>query len=706
MADFKAVLIKLQQNLNTLREREAKYGGNAPLELFNQIEDHQQAIDLTKQAIAGALSEVEWREALKPLLVSLNVFGDILTPPVPMQRPLRPAHFTNRERELEKLLADLQPGRVVTLCGPGGIGKTALAIEAVWQLPPDRFPDGIIFHSFYNQPQATLALEQIALSFGQEARPTPRDAARRALSGRQALLLLDGAEDADDLHAVLEVTGGCGVLVTSRKRQDAVDERQDIQPLATREAVKLLRAWGKKEVANTEAAKKICELVGRLPLAVRLAGKYMDETGETAVEYLAWLEKTPLEALDQGWRRLDSVAVLLAKSLVQVSRTARQVLGVVGLLALAPFSVEPVAAALGLDKRQVKKSLGELVSYGLLSRQTFQPSSLTLHPYEVSHALIHTYAQERLQPEADVVRRLAEYYTTLAKAEIKKDLAGYQRLDGERAHMMRVLAGCATRGEWEAVRRLVRAIEDYLEIQGYSTELVTALQTGVKAAQELGHHRDEGWFLGYLGSIFHILGQVKRAIEYYEQALVISREIDSRRDEGTWLGNLGVAYRDLGEAKQAIEYHEQALVIAREISDRRNEGACLGNLGLAYSDLGELKQAIEYQEQALLIAREIGDRRGEGNHLGNLGVIYRDLGEMQRVRESYEQALIVFREIGDRRGEAVQLHNIGELYKDQDDTTLARQYLERALAIFEEIKSPYAEESRKLLAELESKDLQ
>lgn len=59
MADFKVVLIKLQRNLNTLRERESKYGGNAPLDLLNQIEDHQKAIALTEQTIAGDLSQLE-----------------------------------------------------------------------------------------------------------------------------------------------------------------------------------------------------------------------------------------------------------------------------------------------------------------------------------------------------------------------------------------------------------------------------------------------------------------------------------------------------------------------------------------------------------------------------------------------------------------------------------------------------------------------
>ena len=70
MTDPKATLAKLNKNLNILQEREAKYGGNAPLELLNQIADHRQAIDLTRQAIASELSEDKWGEALKPLLLA------------------------------------------------------------------------------------------------------------------------------------------------------------------------------------------------------------------------------------------------------------------------------------------------------------------------------------------------------------------------------------------------------------------------------------------------------------------------------------------------------------------------------------------------------------------------------------------------------------------------------------------------------------
>jgi len=86
------------------------------------------------------------------------------------------------------------------------------------------------------------------------------------------------------------------------------------------------------------------------------------------------------------------------------------------------------------------------------------------------------------------------------------------------------------------------------------------------------------------------------------------------------LGNLGNASDALGDPRRAIADYEQALAIAREIGDRRGEGNHLGNLGNAYYRLGYPSQAIEYHQQALAIAREIGDRRREGNHLDSLGL--------------------------------------------------------------------------------------
>ena len=600
----------------------------------------------------------------------------------PLQKPPRAEHFVGRDEELSSLLKNLEPGRVFTLSGPGGIGKTALAAEAIWTIapgnkPPARFPDGIIFHTFYGRPQAALALEHIARSFGEDPRPTPAEAARRALSGRSALLVLDGAENADDLGAVLEVAGGCGVLVTSRKSSDAHADSTDLPPLPLEKAVQLLSAWGGKYASDEEAATEICKLLGGLPLAVFLAGRYISHHGQLAAEYLAWLRKTPLDALNLGDRQRESIPLLMERSLEKVSMQSRASLGIAGVLAFLPFDSKLIAIALEIREDEAKRGLGELVDYGILQRPEIR--------YHVTHALIHTYARERLPPAKEALARLAEHYNAFAREKSAFGPPGFAELDSHRGHILAVQTACLKAGENAAVRKLTWAIDGYLDLQGHWTERVAAVEMGLLAAKADSSRYDEGAFLGLMGLVYAALGDARKAIEHHEQALVISREIGDRRGEGNRLGNLGLAYADLGEPRKAIEHYESALKIAREIGDRKNEGAYLGNLGLAYADLGDLRKAIEHHEQALLISREIGDRRGEGNRLGNLGLAYARLGDARKAIEHYDQALLIAREIGDRRGEGNRLGNLGSAYFRLGDWRRAEEFYKSQLAIAQEI---------------------
>ena len=75
---------------------------------------------------------------------------------------------------------------------------------------------------------------------------------------------------------------------------------------------------------------------------------------------------------------------------------------------------------------------------------------------------------------------------------------------------------------------------------------------------------------------------------------------------------LGIAYYSLGDFRKAIEYHERHLKISKEVGDRAGEGAAYGNLGVAYRNLGDFQKAIEYHERDLKISTEVGDRAGEG----------------------------------------------------------------------------------------------
>ena len=231
----------------------------------------------------------------------------------------------------------------------------------------------------------------------------------------------------------------------------------------------------------------------------------------------------------------------------------------------------------------------------------------------------------------------------------------------------------------------------------HSIELKETLLSELSKDDEIS-----GYLLGSLGILYYQIGSYKKAIEYHEKALVISKEIGDRRGEGNQLGNLGLAYSDLGQVEKAIEYYEQALVISKEIGDRRGEGNHLGNLGNAYSDLEQVEMAIEYYQKALIILRELGDKRGEGTLLGNLGNAYLNLGQVEKAIEYYQTALLISKEIGDRRGEGNHLGNLGSAYSHLGQVEKAIEYYEQALVIGKEIKDPriinFCEENLKLIA--------
>jgi len=549
--------------------------------------------------------------------LQLNVLGAPIqqrTPP--LLRPRRAEHFQDRTAEQAWLLDRLHPGQIVTISGPGGMGKTALVAEVLWSLapgdsPPTRFPHGIVFHSFYGRSEAAVALEQLARTFGEDPLPTPAEAARRALGGKRALLVLDGAEEAENLGQVLAVSGSCAVLVTSQRRSDAADPALllDLQLLPQDEAVAVVQAWQTQRQADEAVTLRICQLVGGLPLALRLAGSYLALHPEEGEEYLAWLEEDLLGALDQGSSSRKSVPVLLERSVARLRPETQAVLRLVGLLALAPFTRDLVAGVLGFAPAAARRALEEVVDYSLLVRVGAS--------YEVSHPLIHTYARQVLlagegaTQQAALVARLVtvltEHFPEVAHANWEACERLVPHIQACAAHLEQ-----QSTAQVEAAALFMQA-GGYLRARGrYEQAALLVQQTLAIREQQLGpHHPSTAASLNNLAELYRAQGKYAEAALLFLQALAIYEQQlgPTHPDTATSLNNLAELYRTQGRYAEAEPLYQRALAICeRELGPNHpNTANSLNNLALLYQAQGKYPEAEPLMQRALAICeRELG----------------------------------------------------------------------------------------------------
>ncbi|MCI5150716.1 MAG: tetratricopeptide repeat protein [Candidatus Electrothrix sp. MAN1_4] len=390
--------------------------------------------------------------------------------------------------------------------------------------------------------------------------------------------------------------------------------------------------------------------------------------------------------------------MLLRRSVAQVSDDARLALSLAGTLAFAPITRDTVAAILKGDENRARDALNELVNYGLNQLVDYSLLEKREERWQVSHALIHTYARTELTLSKESLERLTAYYIDFCKIQGKAGLKGYARLDEERAHCLRLIEICLDRGLWQEVKGLGGAMWEYLDRQGYWSEQLTAVDMRLTAAQHASDRNDECWCLNSFGYTCQRRGDNEQALAWYEQTLPIRCELGDRRGEGVTLNNMAAIYDDQGKHELALDTYQQSLSIQQEIGDREGEGTTLNNIGELYRIQGDYEQAMLFFEQSLSIRREVDDRTGEGTNLNNIALIYDIQGKPSKAIEYYEQALIIAQELGDRAGEAVNCWNLGFTYEEVDDLAQAEEYISQAVQIAEQIGHPYLEQFRDGLA--------
>ncbi|MBO0783948.1 MAG: tetratricopeptide repeat protein, partial [Ktedonobacteraceae bacterium] len=202
----------------------------------------------------------------------------------------------------------------------------------------------------------------------------------------------------------------------------------------------------------------------------------------------------------------------------------------------------------------------------------------------------------------------------------------------------------------------------------------------------MGDRSVEAGTLNNIGVVYGLLGEMQKALDYYNQALLLSQAVGDRSQEAVTLRNIGAAYHFLGKKQKALDYYNQALPLSRAVGDRSQEAKTLSNIGFVYDQLGEKQRALDYYNQALPLSRGVGDRSQEAVTLSEMGGVYLWLGEKKKALDYFNQALPLSRAVGDRDEEAKTLLGTARAESVQGKLLDARSTIESALNIIESLR--------------------
>jgi CHAT domain-containing protein/tetratricopeptide (TPR) repeat protein len=222
-------------------------------------------------------------------------------------------------------------------------------------------------------------------------------------------------------------------------------------------------------------------------------------------------------------------------------------------------------------------------------------------------------------------------------------------------------------------------------LDSYAKALATAEHGGDSLAR-LAALNGIGYANVYLGENQKALAYAREALDFIRRTEPAARaSADYRRAEARALNTIGEVRYSLGELRKSVEVFGQALSLWAEVGQRSGEALALLNLGYSYSDLGDLRNADENFERSLLLWQAVGDTRGAALAQTALGGVHSLLGEEQTALELHGQAVEHFRAMGNKQGEAATLNGIARVYQDLNDYQSALDNYSEALRLYQSI---------------------
>lgn len=664
--------------------------------------------------------------ARRPIAPTPAAFEDHDAPLPPELCPLTP--LLGRAQEVATICTLLRRPdvRLLTLVGPGGVGKTRLAVQAAANLWP-AFADHVAIVSLAPLRDPELVVAAIAQAVGvKETGSRPLLAGLcAALGGKEILLLLDNFEHVlEAAPAIVDIVSAgprVKVLVTSREALRLRGEREiDVPPLETppRSASSDRAALARNPAvalfveraqatnpgfemtsANAPAVGEICRRLDGLPLAIELAAARVKVLPPNAL--LQRLEPR-LEILSGGARDLPERQQTMRRTLdwsYDLLDSAEQALfRCLGIFA-GGWTLEAATAVYAAPERTkpLLDGLTSLVEKSLLRIRELADGSPRFHMLET----VRAYALERLAAAGDVDmemtrRRHAHYYLTLT-SEVAPHLSGPEqaawlaRLAQEHDNLRAALQWTCDSGESETGLRLAGNIWRFWYARSHLSEGRRWLEALLETAGNAVAPALRAEALARLATLATEQGDYGRAVALAESSLSLCAEVHDMYGSAEALNVLASVAQYQGAYEQSMSLYQRGLAVYRQVGDKAGSARALNNMAAVARAQGDASRAATLFEQSLALGRGLGDVWSIATALDNLGEVARDQGAFEQAAALHEESLALRRGLEDRWGSADSLTNLGRLAAMQGHYQRAWNLYHSGLALYQEVGDTWGE---------------